>query len=64
MTVSNKLISESPDNILLDGVKVKEVELHKHLGITLSKDLCWTKHIQGIEANKRLNILLSIINLD
>ena len=35
-------------NTVLDGVNVKFVKDHKHLGITLSDNMKWNKHIESI----------------
>ena len=35
-------------SIVFDGVNVKFVKDHKHLGITLSDNMKWNKHIESI----------------
>ena len=35
-------------NLYLDGEIIKEVTLHKHLGIIITKNLLWTEHIDAV----------------
>ena len=46
-------------SILFDDVKVEEVETHKHLGVTFSKDLTWSNHIKNLleSSSKMLDIM-------
>ena len=41
------------------GQQIKEVEFHEHLGVTLSNDCSWQKHIEYIKekAWTRINVL-------
>ena len=45
--------------LYLNRVRLKEVDEHKHLGLILSKNLQWQKHITEIcrKANKRLDVM-------
>src|ERR1700690_155949 len=45
--------------IVFNAVEVKQVSEHKHLGIILSEDMKWSKHIAFItsKANQRLGAL-------
>jgi histone H3/H4 len=47
--------------IRLNGVEIKEVSNHKHLGITLQRDAKWSTHIAEItsRAKRRLDVLRS-----
>ena len=54
--ISNKThLAEHPP-IHMDGSVLNEVSHHKHVGIILSKDLSWRKHISSIE-NKAKSVL-------
>ena len=48
--------------LTLDGVHIKEVESHTHLGLTFQVNMSWRSHIQNIfeKASKRLNMLKSL----
>ena len=45
--------------IVFDGVSVKSVKDHKHLGLTLSSNMKWDKHIETIfkSASKVISIM-------
>jgi hypothetical protein len=56
LIISNKThLAEHPP-IQMDGNVLYEVSNHKHVGIILSKDLSWHKHISSIE-NKARSVL-------
>jgi hypothetical protein len=56
LIISNKThLAEHPP-IHMDGSVLNEVSHHKHVGIILSKDLSWRKHISSIE-NKARSVL-------
>jgi hypothetical protein len=44
--------------LTMDNVPLREVDSHKHLGITLTKDLSWNEHLDNIavSANKLLDV--------
>ena len=46
----------------LDETHVKQVTRHKHLGLTISKDLSWNQHITEVtdKATRRLGIMRSL----
>ena len=46
-------------SIVFGGSVVQSVNSHKHLGVTLSKDLKWAEHIDDIvrNASKKLGLL-------
>ena len=46
-------------NIVFDGVSVKFVKDHKHLGLTLSNNMKWDKHMETIlkSASKVIGIM-------
>ena len=53
LIISNKTnLAEHPP-IHMDGSVLNEVSHHKHVGIILSKDLSWHKHISSIEIKAR-----------
>ena len=45
--------------IYFQGSPITEVEIHKHLGLSLSRDLSWNHHVNQIciSAGRRLNIM-------
>ena len=45
MIVSNKTNIDNHPTVYLNNTPIKEVKFHKHLGITLSHNLRWSKHI-------------------
>jgi hypothetical protein len=59
LIVSTKRDPPVHPSVSLDGTTVKRVPHHKHLGLTLSKDLSWNKHITEVtdKATRRLGIL-------
>jgi hypothetical protein len=61
------LITKKRDNIAhppiyLNGVEIKAVKSHKHLGITLKDDLKWDKHVEEManKAKKRLAVMKAL----
>ena len=58
MVCSLRQKSAVPD-LLFNGTILEDVTSHRHLGITLSNDMSWQKHLEDItvRANKRLDIL-------
>jgi len=46
-------------NLYFDGIELTNVDTHCHLGINISHNLSWQKHIDDItaKANKRLDVL-------
>ena len=59
MLFSRKLNKTSPFTYLHANHKITEVDSHKHLGLYLSKDCTWHKHINYIteKARTRINIM-------
>ena len=58
MIFSNKQNKSKP-TINYNGIRIKQVSTHKHLGIHLSENMQWTYHIDNIvkKANKKLGQL-------
>ena len=56
--ISRKTSTVHPSVIMLDQ-QIKEVRSHKHLGVILSNDCAWQKHIDYIKENAwtRINIM-------
>jgi hypothetical protein len=46
----------------IDNVKIKPVDAHKHLGVTLSADCKWSKHINNVvvKASRQIAVLCKI----
>ena len=59
LIISNKRDRALNPPLVMNDVILDEVQSHKHLGITLSHNLTWTKHIDEIciKARKRLDII-------
>ena len=59
MVVSRKRKAVHYPPLNMNGTMLQEVQSHKHLGVTLSKDLSWDQHIEDVatKANQCLDIL-------
>lgn len=59
MIFSKKTRRVKYPSLFLNGIKLQEVESHKHLGLLLSNNLSWGKHIVELakKANRRLDIM-------
>ena len=59
MLISNKKIKINHPPLYFNGVQIKEVTEHKHVGVTLCNNLSWSSHLNETElkSNKRLDIL-------
>ena len=49
MTISNRSLDHP--SLLFNHTELEEVQDHKHLGVTLSSKLSWTKHIDSVTAS-------------
>ena len=51
----------SPDDLYFstDNIKIKPVDAHKHIGVTLSADGKWSKHINKVvvKASRQIAVL-------
>ena len=58
---SNKLLNNSPP-LIFNNDYVNRVNVHKHLGIYLSSNLSWTRHIHEtcLRANQKLAVLRKV----
>ena len=63
MVVSNKKSLKYPP-LSYDNTQISEVDHHKHLGLTFSRDLSWSNHIQSILAKvgKLKDVMLYLKN--
>jgi hypothetical protein len=62
LKISRK-VNKSPDPILkLNGITIKEVKTHKHLGLTFNQTFSWTDHIHNLvtKASKCVGLLRRI----
>ena len=59
MIMSHKRKHEHHPPLMMDGATLDNVASHKHLGVTLSKNLTWDEHIEDIviKTNQCLNVL-------
>lgn len=48
MTISLKLKKPFPPSLIFDDVHLKDVESHKHPGVTTSSNLSWNLHINAL----------------
>jgi hypothetical protein len=57
--ISNKRVKPVHPPLFLDGVPIKRVSHHKHLGLILTSDLSWKEQITEVvdKANRRLGIM-------
>ena len=53
LIISNKSRLEEHPPIYMDGRMITEVTHHKHVGVTISRDLSWQKHIGSIVTRSR-----------
>ena len=62
LLISRKRTPINHSLLYLDNTPIKSVSHHKHLGLTISRDLTWAEHIRIIsdKANRRLGILRSL----
>jgi hypothetical protein len=62
LLISNRRGLVDHPHLYLDGTQIERVDNHKHLGLTISKDLSWKVHIDDIvkKANQRLGIMRSL----
>ena len=61
MIFSGKTLENSPP-LLFNGIPIERVAEHKHLGVWLTSDLSWSRHVHYIcmRANSKLSVLRSI----
>jgi hypothetical protein len=55
---SNQQEINIPTPVYIDNVIIKEVETHKHLGLTISEDGNWNEHVKNImiKVSSRLSV--------
>ena len=61
MIISNKMDRNNHPRVSMHNSVLDDVSHHKHLGLVLSNNLCWTNHIDEVyvKAMKRLDIIQS-----
>ena len=59
MLISRKIVKPLHPPIFMSNQQISEVQFHKHLGIFLSNDCTWHKHIEYIKGKawKRINVM-------
>ena len=59
ITISNKATLGRYDSIILNGEQLEEVMDHSHLGLRITNNLSWNRHVDVIckRAGQRINIL-------
>ncbi len=59
LTISNKANLNLHPALFLNNFPVKEVQFHKHLGVTLTQSLRWNKHIDEVcsKCYKKLDLM-------
>ena len=64
MVLSRKKLKPYHPPLIMNNVVIKEVDRHRHLGITFSSDLNWHNHIKEIATKtwQRLNMQQCICN--
>jgi hypothetical protein len=62
LIISRKRTKPDHPPVTMRGTPIKRVPHHKHLGLTLSEDLSWNKHITEIvdKSTRRLGIMRSL----
>ena len=59
MIITRKKNPINYPNLILDGTILKKVDSHRHLGVTISSDFTWEKHIKDLssKASKAVGLL-------
>ena len=59
MLISRKIVKPLHPPFFMSKQQISEVQYHKHLGIFLSNDCTWHKHIEYIKSKawKRINVM-------
>ena len=59
MVISRKVNKPHHPSLIINNQQLEDVKYHKHLGVTISDDGSWNKHIELVidKAYSRLNIL-------
>ena len=62
MILSRKWKQQNFHNLVMGGSVLQSVQSHKHLGVTISKNLSWDKHVEDIviKASKCLDVLSAL----
>ena len=59
MIISKRLANTYHPPLFMNNVQIREVEHHKHLGVTISDNFSWNTHVEDIvlKASARLNMM-------